>query len=238
MKKSPIHIGCCGFRWSQSKYFQTFKVVEVQHTFYQPPQIKTLEKWRAEAPADFEFTIKAWQRITHLGNSPTYKKIRKPLSDEEIEGCGHFQANSVVESAMRATLECAAALRAEKILFQCPPSFTPTEENIENLRRFFKKAPRGKNMRYLWEPRGKWSEALIYELCEELSLTHVVNPFKDAPVTGRLYYYRIHGRGGKQVYSDEDLRELVEAIVPGVETYVLFNNVYMIQDAERFKKLL
>src|SRR6185503_19103411 len=47
-----------------------FPVVEVQQTFYDPPPIGTLEKWRRQAPAGFEFTMKAWQVITHLGESP------------------------------------------------------------------------------------------------------------------------------------------------------------------------
>jgi hypothetical protein len=43
--------------------------VEVQHTFYQSPQISTLKKWPKEAPPDFEFTLKAWQLITHTATS-------------------------------------------------------------------------------------------------------------------------------------------------------------------------
>ena len=34
--------------------------VEIQKTFYQPPQEKTEEKWRNQAPSDFEFTLRAW----------------------------------------------------------------------------------------------------------------------------------------------------------------------------------
>ena len=236
MKKAELYIGCCGFRWSQEKYFNQFLTVEIQHTFYQPPQLTTLERWRKDAPQSFEFTIKAWQRITHAGTSPTYRKLKKPLSEEEAQTCGNFQPSEVVWSAMKTTLECAKVLKADKILFQCPAAFIPSEQNIENFRNFFTE-PRPKNIHYLWEPRGKWPEALIYELCEELNLIHVVNPFMQTSVTRGLYYYRIHGRSGKQMYSDEDLKELSDALIPGEKTYVLFNNVYMIKDAERFQTL-
>jgi uncharacterized protein YecE (DUF72 family) len=57
--------GCCGFPKARKVYYDSFKVVEVQQTFYQPPALKTIEKWRAQAPGDFEFTLKAWQLITH-----------------------------------------------------------------------------------------------------------------------------------------------------------------------------
>ena len=38
--------------------------------FYKPPQVKTLEGWRAEMPEGFEFTLKAWQFITHEAQQP------------------------------------------------------------------------------------------------------------------------------------------------------------------------
>jgi uncharacterized protein YecE (DUF72 family) len=43
------------------------QVVEVQQTFYQPPRVATLEKWRLDAPANFEFTLEAWQESDRVG---------------------------------------------------------------------------------------------------------------------------------------------------------------------------
>ncbi|MHC1610664.1 MAG: DUF72 domain-containing protein [Candidatus Methanospirareceae archaeon] len=34
------------------------------------------ERWRLRAPKEFEFTVKAWQLITHEPTSPTYRKAR------------------------------------------------------------------------------------------------------------------------------------------------------------------
>src|SRR5918998_1650598 len=82
-KTKLVRVGCCGFRSAMVDYVQHFRVVEVQQTFYQPPQISTLERWRKEAPHDFEFTLKAWQLITHKSKSPTYKRLKKKLSDTE-----------------------------------------------------------------------------------------------------------------------------------------------------------
>ncbi len=58
--KGLIKVGCCGFRTAMAEYTPHFPVVEVQQTFYQPPLISTLERWRAKASAGFEFTLKAW----------------------------------------------------------------------------------------------------------------------------------------------------------------------------------
>lgn len=86
--KAPVKIGCCGFRSSRESYYPLLPAVEVQHTFYQPPQLATLAKWRKEAPADFEFTIKAWQLITHQSSSPTYRRLKRELTSSEKEGNG------------------------------------------------------------------------------------------------------------------------------------------------------
>ena len=81
-----VKIGTCGFgRVKRDEYVRLLPVVEIQHTFYHPPEIKTLEKWRAAVPQDFEFTLKAWQMITHESSSPTYKRLKRPLTDQEID---------------------------------------------------------------------------------------------------------------------------------------------------------
>jgi hypothetical protein len=57
-EEGQIKVGCCGFAAAQKKYFELFKVIEIQQTFYQLPEIRTAEKWRDAAPPGFEFTMK------------------------------------------------------------------------------------------------------------------------------------------------------------------------------------
>jgi hypothetical protein len=45
-----ILTGCCGFHMERAAYFRHFNLVEVQQTFYQPPRVDTLRRWRADAP--------------------------------------------------------------------------------------------------------------------------------------------------------------------------------------------
>jgi uncharacterized protein YecE (DUF72 family) len=232
-----VKIGCCGFRLSRAEYFSRFKVVEVQQTFYQPPKLETLRGWRADAPAGFEFTLKAWQLITHDGASPTYRRMKRELTETEREECGAFRPTKIVREAWATTRECAEALGATRILFQCPARFKPTDVNVANLRNFFSSVEREKFI-FLWEPRGEWSRELVRELCRELDLTHVVDPLVERTATPERCYFRLHvRRGGRNRYEDEELSELYTMLPRASTSYVLFNNVRMVDDATRFQRL-
>ena len=87
----PVKVGCCGFPRARSKYYDAFELVEVQKTFYKPPRLETARKWRAEAPSSFEFTLKAWQLITHHPSSPTYRKAGITVPPEERNRYGFFR---------------------------------------------------------------------------------------------------------------------------------------------------
>jgi uncharacterized protein YecE (DUF72 family) len=232
-----VKIGTCGFRYTKEEYVKLLSCVEIQHTFYQPPQIKTLERWRQEVPEHFEFTLKAWQLITHESKSPTYKRLRKKLTETELADAGSFKSTPIVKEAFETTLACAAALKARTILFQCPASFKPTEENVENLRGFFLNVKRGK-LNFCWEPRGAWPDNLVKGLCEELKLWHVVDPLVKRTVTPNNCYFRLHGIGGwRYKYEDGELEELASLLPARRLSYVFFNNNEMIDDAVRFSKL-
>src|SRR5918911_676564 len=97
--RRAIKVGCCGFRSARAEYYALLPAVEVQHTFYQPPRLTTLAQWRAEAPPAFEFTLKAWQLITHRASSPTYRRLKRELSAEERDGAGSFRASEIVREA-------------------------------------------------------------------------------------------------------------------------------------------
>jgi len=235
-----VKVGTCGFRREKRPdYAQIFPVVEIQHTFYHPPEIKTLEKWRREMPDDFECTLKAWQMITHEGSSPTYKRLKRPLTEKEENEAGFFKPTDTVRDALELTLECAKALRARTILFQCPAKFQPLPENILNLKQFFNSFDR-KGLNCIWEPRGKmWEDDLIRELCDELDLWHCVNPFERRTVTPDKVYFRLHGRPRwRYTFEEPELYELASLMPKNRLAYVFFNNITMKQDAENFQRVL
>lgn len=235
--RRSVKIGCCGFRSSRDAYYPLLPAVEIQHTFYQPPQISTLEKWRGEAPVEFEFTVKAWQLITHQSSSPTYRRLKRRLTEKEMDGAGFFRSGAVVEEAWATTRECANALDARMILFQCPAGFRPTPDNIGRMRKFFGKRKRG-DLIFCWEPRGGWPREIVKDLCDELDLWHVVDPFSERTVTPQRCYFRLHGRGGwRYVYEDGELEELYSMLPAEAASYVFFNNIEMNGDALRFKEI-
>jgi len=222
-----IKVGCCGFPTSMEKYFENFGLVEVNSTFYQYPQDKTVEGWRRKAPESFEFTVKAHQDISH--------KAR--LKVEELS----FQAFERMKHICK-------ALDAKILLIQTPGSFRP--DRLSDAEKLFKEINR-ENLVLVWETRGQAWEAeetckKLGKVLEKLDVTHVTDPFRVMPAyTGEVAYFRLHGLGEKMYYyqySDAELRKLKELVTPyekeGKNVYVLFNNLSMFQDGVRFMEFL
>ena len=234
-----MRIGLCGFTMAFADYVREFAVVEVQQTFYEPPRDATLVRWRRQTPPGFEFTLKAWQLITHEASSPTYRRLRRPLSAGERRECGSFRTTPVVLEAWGRTLECARLLRASAVLLQCPRSFRATPENTSRMRAFFAQVVRPDGVRLLWEPRGPWPPGLVLELCRELDLVHVVDPLVDTTVTPEQTYLRLHGvSGARHVHTDAELAAVAAALPDAGTAYVMFNNLPRIGDARRLRAML
>jgi uncharacterized protein YecE (DUF72 family) len=232
-------IGLCGFSIAIAEYPRRFPVVEIQQTFYQPPAEHVMRRWLAATPAGFEFTIKAWQLVTHAGGSPTYRRLRRELTPAERAGVGNFRDTEIVAEGWRVTVACAKLLGATGILFQCPASFRPTDENIGNLDAFMRRIDRPPGVRLMWEPRGPWPADVVRDLCATHGLVHVVDPFVTPAVTTGVTYYRLHGiTGARHVYTDAELARLREMVPPDGEAYVMFNNIPRAGDAARFGEVL
>lgn len=234
---TTVRIGCCGFVRSRAAYFAEFDVVEIQQTFYKLPQMETVRRWREEAPPAFEFTMKAWQAITHDPSSPTYRKAGVSLPGP-AEHYGFFRPTPEIMDAWERTLEIAEALRATVLILQCPARFTPTPEHIHNLEHFLEHVRRPPGLVLAWEPRGGWPRDVVARICLNHGLVHAVDPFQGLPVTEHLAYFRLHGRTGYRYhYTDEDLKQLRSWCQTFAVAYCMFNNVSMWDDALRFRSL-
>lgn len=239
-----LKVGCCGFPVAHKNYYLEFRVVELQSTFYQLPQKKTAIRWREEASPGFEFTVKAWQAITHPPSSPTWHKVKSPSGAKTKYGL--LKPTRENFDAWDATLEICRLLRAKVCVIQCPAIFACRSQNILNMRKFFGKIDRD-GIIIAWEPRGNWIDNTqqIEQICKELDLVHCVDLLRRGPAcTFRTGYFRLHGLGSKELnysykYSRKDLSSLSERLSSLAEkdlnqAYVMFNNISMFCDAKRF----
>jgi uncharacterized protein YecE (DUF72 family) len=237
-----VRVGLCGFTMSMEDYPLHFPVVEIQNTFYEPPRDDVMRRWLTVTPSSLEFTMKVWQLVTHAAGSPTYRRLRKSLPAGAEPG--FFRDSAAVEQGWRRSVDCARLLGATAMLFQCPASFTPDDENVDRMRRFFERIDRPA-ARLLWEPRGPaWvkQRALALALCRDLELVHVVDPFVTEPEPDHPVYWRLHGISGpRHSYSDSELQQLAEflrRVAARSPAYVMFNNLPRVGDAKRFVQLI
>ena len=247
-----IRVGCCGWcvRGGKSAYYERFSIVEVQETFYKLPQAKTVARWAETAPENFRFCMKAWQAITHPPTSPTWRRSGLKIPKSKYDRYGFLRPTEENLEAWEKTLEICKAMRAEVCVIQTPATFGYSGENLANAEKFFSTIKRD-GVLIGWEPRGTWRDNLsaVKKLCDKHDIIHVVDPFRCEPVSAHeLAYFRLHGIGGGEVnyryrYSDDDLeklREIIEKVFGEGKKriYVLFNNVYMREDAARFIEVL
>lgn len=244
-----VYVGCCGFPSGMKKYFQEFSLVELQSTFYKLPQLKTVQKWHAEAPKNFIFTVKAFQGVSHPTSSPTWKK--SGLKEEEInklkDKVGFLRPTKEVFEFWDKSLEICKVLESPVCLVQLPASFKENEENMKNAEKFFSKIERN-NASIALELRG-WSKEGFEKICKKFDLISCVDPFASEPVyfsRKKIAYFRLHGgykKGRinyKYKYTKKDLESLKERIkrIDAKEVFCLFNNLWMREDALKFKSLL
>ncbi len=236
-----IWTGTCGLGRRQAAVVRELDAVEIQETFYRPVSVERAKKWRAAAPPEFRFSVKASQFITHEATSPTYRRSGRVVADPEKTGYGGFKDTPEVREGWEATRAIAETLGAHVIVFQTPSSFGPTEANRTAIYHFFESI-RTEAVKAI-ELRGPWATHIVERICEELGLVHAVDPFDKEPATYGLAYFRLHGSPpGKAMYrytyTDEDLARLRQICTEYDDAYVMFNNETMHQDAIHFEKSL
>lgn len=254
-----ILVGTCGYQrfdpgegWKdeyESKlqaYSETFPVGELNRTFYELPQVSTAERWRREASEGFEFTLKAWQALTHPWQSPTWNNHRDAVPDDRTDEVGLLQPTAFVKDAWEQTRARADALEASVVVLQTPPSFECTDEHEANMRELLTSIDRG-DLALAWEPRGDWPDSpdRIRQLCADLDLIHVVDLMRTEPVADHsVAYTRLHGLNEDPYdydydYSEAELEDLAgklhEFARSRERVYCMFNNFEMYDNARELR---
>lgn len=113
-------------------YAKIFGSVEVDSTFYAIPPVSTFENWYKKVPANFTFSLKLPQEITHALSlsEPSF-----PIADAFFERVRELKEKLAV------------------LLIQMPPQFRGTRENAVNLRNFLKRLP--SDLRFTIEFRNR-----------------------------------------------------------------------------------
>lgn len=208
-------------------YGKMFGTVEVDSMFYAVQSKRNMEKWVQETPADFRFVVKAYQGMT--GHS----RGKIPF-DSETE---MFEAFKLSIGTMRQVNKLKAAL------FQFPPWFDCTRENVAKLREvrermedvpcalefrhqsWFQPVMRERTLKFMREER--W----IHSVCDEPQAGVGSVPIVEEATDEQLTIVRMHGRNvsGWQSSNQPNWRE--------VRYLYRYNTQELEEWAERLRRL-
>ncbi|MGC2402558.1 MAG: DUF72 domain-containing protein [Acidobacteriaceae bacterium] len=173
-------------------YATRLNSVEVNYTFRHLPSAATIEGWLSQIAADFRFSFKAPQRITHI---------------KRLKECS--EALSVFYSAL---LPVIRADRMGVILFQLPPNL---KADRDRLAAFLKEAaPESGSLRVAFEFRhASWFTDEIFELLRQHEAALCVaesDEFQTPDVdTAPFSCYRLR----KSEYDDADLGQVEQLLI-------------------------
>jgi uncharacterized protein YecE (DUF72 family) len=184
-----------------SFYAEHFDTVEINSTFYRIPTRDAAEKWAQRTPADFEFSLKLYQKFTH------------PEMFLKATGADPMDLGQRDVDEFRAAIEpLANAGKLGALLAQFPASFKSDQDSrgyLEWLLERFRDYTIAVELRH-----RSWSDdpASTLELLKHFSAAwaHIDEPkFRDsvrqqpAADPGAFYYLRLHGRNAAQWWKHE-----------------------------------
>lgn len=218
-------------------YAEIYETIEIDSTFYAIPPIATLENWRDATPANFVFSPKMPQEITHT----------HALRD----------ASFPVLEAFCAALG-ALGEKLGVVLIQLAPQFEANKANAQSLRKFLSRLPREIRFAVEFRHRG-W---MIDWTLEELEKNRVALCFTEGQwiprenmfaaiekLNNEFAYVRFMGERDltsfDRIYRHEDANLKMWAAeiekIKAREQFVYFSNFYeghAPASADKLKKLL
>lgn len=225
-----IHVGCSGWnyrdwrgrlypsdvparRWLEC-YAQRFDTVEVNATFYRLATRASVERWLAQTPEDFCFSVKASRYLTHVkrlaGIDQGLRRFYEPLAPLRDAG------------------------RLGAVLWQLPETFQRDERALARL---LEQLPDGRHAIELRHP--SWFVQSVFALLRthDVALVlgdHPQRPFQTHQATAGWRYIRFHygTRGRRGNYSKTELEEWAQRLHRWRATHELL--VYFNNDWEGF----
>ena len=216
-------------------YADHFDTVEVNSTFYGQPRAEVTRGWAARTPADFQFSLKLYQKFTHpkMFKKAALKSV--PGSEGPLLDLLAQVTRSDIDDFRAGIEPIARAGKLGALLAQFPPSFKRSPASCDYLSRLlsvYGEYPIAVELRH-----SSWSDAFgeTLQILNEYGAawTQIDEPkFKFSirqnalpNVTG-FYYMRLHGRNAAQwwrhdksedrynyLYSHDELKEFSETAI-------------------------
>jgi uncharacterized protein YecE (DUF72 family) len=251
--KAKIYIGTSGWSYPKGEgtwkghfyptgkideleyYSQFFSTVEINSSFYRPPNPGYVYNWVKRVPQDFLFTVKLWQKFTH------------PKMYQEATGEVAAISQDDVDLFKRSLEPLTRYGRLGALLAQFPPSFKNDDlgqKIMEAVIRTFKEYRLAVELRHRSWSDDENTAHLMRE--NNVAWVQIDEPkfqssiATEVPITSDLAYFRFHGRNKdmwwkgnsetryQYLYSSDEINELADKVEAAAEqsnlTFALFNN--------------
>ncbi|MBT3362086.1 MAG: DUF72 domain-containing protein [Chloroflexi bacterium] len=200
-------------------YSQFFNTVEVNSSFYRPPNPAYVYNWAKRAPSNFLFAVKLWQKFTHPKMFMDATGQEAIISQDDVD---------VFKQSISPLMEYG---KLGVLLAQFPPSFTNSDEGkqiLSGLMKAFDGYSLSVELRHRSWSDDKETASLLKE--NNVSWVQIDEPkFKtsvaeELPITSNIAYFRFHGRNKenwwtgnaetryKYLYNQEEIEELAGRI--------------------------
>ncbi len=211
-------------------YSQFFNTVEINSSFYRPPNPGYVYNWVRRTPEGFLFAVKLWQKFTH------------PKMFKEATGKEAIISEQDVDIFNRGIEPLVKYGKLGALLAQFPPSFKNDEQGRQILKavtKIFGQYKLAVELRH-----RSWSDDdATAELLKENNVCWVqidepkfkTSVAEDLPITSDLAYFRFHGRNTEMwwkgdneqryryLYSPEEITELTDRVKTAAgQTELLF----------------
>ncbi len=200
-------------------YARAFSFVEVNSTFYEHPDPRTVAAWRRRVPPSFRFALRAHRGLTHLGR---------------------LRATPNARTSLARTARLAERLRAVAIVLETPAGLPIGRVESEGLRDLLTATtlpcPVGLEARAY---AGRNLPRFLAVAMEDLGVVDIVDFSRQPPRTeAPLVYGRLFGpgEGNRWEFTDKELLAAQDRAEGsgGRRVVYTFHGVRMYKDAGRF----